>query len=204
VVPDFEAGVLDIAQASGVGELQPNTIMFGWSRHRERLASQLRIMAAVANAGKNTIIARIRWAHEPGQTKRIDLWWGGLQNNGDLMLLLAYLLRLNPEWTDARLRVRTIARTEEERELQLEALHRLIPETRIEAEAEVIYEPDLDRSVAAIMHAHSSRSEVVILGLKEPAPGTEEAYADRLVELAEGFNTAIFVRSAGEFAGQLI
>jgi len=204
VVPDFETGVLDIAQASGIGKLHANTVMFGWSRHRQRLASQLRVMRAVAKAGKNTIIARIRWAHEPGQRKRIDLWWGGLQYNGDLMLLLAYLLRLNPEWADARLRVRTIARTEEERESHLAGLRRLIPETRIEAETDVIFEPDLDRSVGEIMHSHSRGSEVVILGLKEPAAGEEERYASRLVELAEGFNTTIFVRSAGEFAGQLI
>ena len=59
-----------------------------------------------------TIISRINWAHEPGQEKRIDLWWGGLQNNGDLMLLLAHLLRLNPEWSDSRLTVRSIARSE--------------------------------------------------------------------------------------------
>jgi len=118
--------------------------------------------------------------------------------------LLAYLLRLNSEWADARLTVRTIARNDAERQSQLEGLHRLIPETRIEADTEVILEPNLDRSVAEIMHVHSRGSEVVILGLKEPSPGDEEGYARRMVELAEGFNTAIFVRSAGEFAGQLI
>ena len=45
---------------------------------------------------------RLNWRHEPGMTKRVDLWWGGLQNNGDLMLLLAHLLTLNAEWNDAR------------------------------------------------------------------------------------------------------
>jgi hypothetical protein len=80
----------------------------------------------------------------------------------------------------------------------------LIPETRIDAETEVILEPDLGRNVAEIMHEYSRGSEVVILGLKEPAPGEEDDYAQRLVTLADGFNTTIFVRSAGEFAGQLI
>ena len=28
-----------------------------------------------------------------GDRKLIDLWWGGLQANGALMLILAYLLR---------------------------------------------------------------------------------------------------------------
>ena len=103
VVSDFETGVLDVAQANGIAGLHSNTVMFGWPRRKERLESQLRIMRAMSHARKNTIIARLNWAHEPGSEKRIDIWWGGLQNNGDLMLLLAYLLRLNPEWRDARI-----------------------------------------------------------------------------------------------------
>ncbi len=204
VVPDFESGVLDIAQASGVGELQANTVMFGWSKSRERVASQLRIMRAVANAGKSTIIARINWAHEPGQEKRIDLWWGGLQNNGDLMLLLAHLLRLNPEWADARLTVRSIARTERERDSQRSGLADLLAETRIEADTRVLYQPDPAVTVAEIVRAHSAKADVVFLGLMMPAFGDEEQYADRLDQLASGFRTTIFVRNAGRFAGDLL
>jgi amino acid transporter len=204
VVPDFETGVLGIAQASGVGELQANTVMFGWSKRRERLASQLRLMRALTNAGKSTIISRIQWAHEPGQEKRIDLWWGGLQNNGDLMLLLAHLLRLNPEWTDARLTVRSIARSEAERDNQHAGLAELLAENRIEADTAVLYEPDPDRDVADIMHARSARADVVFLGLMMPPYGDEMPYAERLEQLAAGFRTTIFVRNAGRFAGDLL
>jgi amino acid transporter len=204
VVPDFETGVLGIAQASGVGELAANTVMFGWSKRHERLASQLRLMRALANAGKSTIISRIQWAHEPGQEKRIDLWWGGLQNNGDLMLLLAHLLRLNPEWTNARLTVRSIARSESERDSQNTGLAELLAETRIEADTEVMYEPDPNRDVADIMHSHSALADVVFLGLMMPPFGDETRYAERLVQLAEGFRTTIFVRNAGRFAGDLL
>jgi len=204
VVPDFETGVLGIAQASGVGELQANTVMFGWSKQRERLASQLRLMRALANAGKSTIISRIQWAHEPGQEKRIDLWWGGLQNNGDLMLLLAHLLRLNPEWNDARLTVRSIARSRNERDSQQSGLAELLAETRIEADTEVLYESDPDRDVADIMHARSALADVVFLGLMMPPYGDETRYAQRLEQLAEGFRTTIFVRNAGRFAGDLL
>jgi len=204
VVPDFETGVLGIAQASGVGELQANTVMFGWSKRRERLASQLRLMRALANAGKSTIISRIQWAHEPGQEKRIDLWWGGLQNNGDLMLLLAHLLRLNPEWNDARLTVRSIARSTTERDSQNTGLAELLSETRIDAGTEVLYEPDADRDVADIMHERSAQADVVFLGLMMPPYGDETRYAQRLEQLAAGFRTTIFVRNAGRFAGDLL
>ncbi len=204
VVPDFETGVLGIAQASGVGELQANTVMFGWSKQHERLTSQLQLMRALANAGKSTIISRIQWAHEPGQQKRIDLWWGGLQNNGDLMLLLAHLLRLNPEWTDARLTIRSIARSQAERDSQHAGLAELLAETRIEAATEVLYEPDPDRDVADIMHERSALADVVFLGLMMVPSGDEARYAARLEQLAAGFRTTIFVRNAGRFAGDLL
>jgi hypothetical protein len=203
VVPDFETGVLDVAQANGIAGLRSNTVMFGWSRRKERLVSQLRIMRAMSYAGKNTIITRLNWAHEPGSEKRVDIWWGGLQNNGDLMLLLAHLLQLNPGWRDATITVRSIARDEEERQLQLDGLAKLLPEARIGAETEVIVKP-AETTVTEILHRISADTDVVFLGLQEPEPGGEPEYADRIIELAEGLNTCIFVRSAGEFAGQLV
>ncbi|MGD9253976.1 MAG: Na-K-Cl cotransporter, partial [Holophagae bacterium] len=203
VVSDFETGVLDVAQANGIAGLHANTVMFGWSRRRERLESQLRIMRAMAYAGKNTIITRLNWAHEPGRDKRIDIWWGGLQNNGDLMLLLAHLLQLNPGWGDATICVRSIARDEEERQLQIEGLAKLLPEARIGAETEVLVKPD-ELTITEILHRISADADVVFLGLQEPEPGQEPSYADRIIELSEGLNTCIFVRSAGEFAGRLV
>ena len=43
VVSDFENGVIDTVQANGIGSLNSNTVMFGWSRKKERLESHLRI-----------------------------------------------------------------------------------------------------------------------------------------------------------------
>jgi hypothetical protein len=203
VVSDFETGVLDVAQANGIAGLHSSTVMFGWSRQKARLESQLRIMRAMSYAGKNTIITRLNWAHEPGSEKRIDIWWGGLQNNGDLMLLLAYLLRLNPEWRNSRITVRSVARDEEERALQLDGLAKLLPQARIGAETEVLVKPE-ELTITEILHRISADADVVFLGLQEPEHGGEPAYADRIIELAEGLNTCIFVRSAGEFAGRLV
>ena len=203
VVPDFERGVIDVVQANGFAGLQSNTVMFGWPKKRERLESRLRIMRAVSRAGKSTIIARIRWAHEPGQEKRIDLWWGGLENNGDMMLLFAYLLRLNTEWDEARLVVRSIVTSQEELEKMEGSLAKLIPDARIQAETQIILK-DADEPVGDIIHRHSHDADVVFLGLMEPEPGGEAIYAGRLIELTEGLRTTILVRNAGEFAGNLI
>ena len=113
VVREFESGVLGVAQANGIAGLESNTVIVGWPSKPGRLESWLRIMRALSRIGKITLITRLNWAHEPGQEQRIDIWWGGLESNGDMMLLLAHLLRLNPEWSGARLTIRSIARSEE-------------------------------------------------------------------------------------------
>jgi amino acid transporter len=203
VVPDFEAGAIAIVQASGIAGLRSNTVMAGWPTKPGRLEAWLRIVRAVSRAGTSTILARLKWAHEPGQRKRIDLWWGGLQNNGDMMLLLAHLMSINPEWHDSRIVVRSIARDEQERQSQAEGLAALLSEVRIEADTQVIMKP-AERSVADVIHEQSAGADVVFLGLRDPQPGLEEAYARRIRELTAGLNTTIFVHSAGRFAGKLI
>ncbi|MCD4748634.1 MAG: amino acid permease [Thermoanaerobaculales bacterium] len=203
VVESFESGVINVTQANGIAGLRSNTVMFGWPRRLERLESQLKIMRGVSNAGKSTVIARVNWAHEPGREKRIDLWWGGRQHNGDLMLLFAYLLSLNPEWRDARIVIRAIARSEDERKEQEAGLKALLPEIRINAETQIIVKPP-DQTLAEVIQHTSRGAAVVFFGLMEPEPGTEAEYARRLTALVEPLNTTIFVRNAGEFAGRLI
>lgn len=203
VVPDFESGVIGIMQAKGIANLRSNTIMFGWPEKEGRLESILRITRAASNAGKSTIITRLNWAHEPGREKKIDIWWRGKKRNGDLMLLLAYLLNLNPEWNNAVITVRSIVESEAKRNEALKRLSAMIPETRIRAETEVILKPP-ENTVMEIMHRESRNADIVFLGMMDPQPGDEPSYAGRLVDLASGLNTTVFVRNAGEFAGHLI
>lgn len=203
VVNDFLNGAIEIAQANGIANLRSNTIMFGWSEKRERLESMISILRAISKAGKSMIITRINWSHEPGQEKRIDLWWRGKQRNGDLMLLLAYLLSLNPEWSGTKVIVRSIVMSDDEREMIKKSLSDLISEARIQAETEVIVKP-ADNTIAQVIHRKSRGADIVLLGLKEPEPGTESEYVQRLIDLANGLSTIIFVRNAGEFAGNLI
>ena len=203
VVSDYESGAIDTIQAHGIAGLKSNTVLFGMPKKQDRLVSILRVMRAVSRTGKSTIIANLNWAHEPGTSKQIDIWWRGLQDNGDLMLLLAYLLNLNPDWSDAKIVLRSIVLHQEEREHMATSLNSLITETRIRAKAEVIIKPP-NRTVIEVMHAMSHKADIVFLGLMEPKPGEEPEYAARLMKTVSGFNTTIFVRNAGEFAGHLI
>jgi potassium/chloride transporter 4/5/6 len=203
VVHDFEDGVVSVSQANGIAGVASNTLMFGWSRDHERMASYFRIMRQVSRLHKSMILLRHNPRNMLARTKHIDIWWGGLQQNGDLMLLLAHLLSLNHEWSNAKITIKSIASNEL---VQAETERRLavmIPQVRIKAEQKVRLRSD-DRPVIDTIHEESRDAEVVFLGLAQPDPGEEAEYAGRLAKMMEGLPTVVLVKNSSMFAGDLV
>ena len=208
VVPEFGSGVTTILQANGYAGLHSNTVMFGWPADVDGLARILEIMRTAASIEKSTIILRETESHRKLSRKkvvphRIDIWWRGKQDNGDLMLLLAHLLASNPDWVRARLVVRSVCEADDDKDSLKSSLDQLVEDARIRAETDVAVRPG-SIPVRDLMHVLSQDADVVFLGLKLPKPDESEVYAQRLWELADGFKTTVFVRNAGLFAGELL
>ncbi|MBN1163875.1 MAG: amino acid permease, partial [Candidatus Krumholzibacteriota bacterium] len=203
VAPDFLTGVINITQANGIAGIHSNTVMFGWPEKREKLISLLRLMRIISEIEKNTMIMRLAPIRRNVTKQRIDLWWGGLEYNGDLMLLLAHLLRMNPEWEKARIVIRSVVLSEEEKEGMEKSISQLINSARIEADADIIVKTP-HRMLNEIIKTTSSDADIVFVGLMVPEEGEESLYADRLIKLTEGLESIVFVRNACEFSGKLI
>ena len=94
VVYSVTTGMVDVAQANGMAGLESNTILMGWPKEEERIAEFLTVIRSLEQLNKSAIIGRVGrgWADEATWSGEIHVWWGGLQRNGDLMLLLAHLL----------------------------------------------------------------------------------------------------------------
>jgi amino acid transporter len=203
IVPEFESGIIGVAQANGFAGLKSNTVMFGWPNDTRGIERLLRIFRVIAQIQMSTILARLSDLEGPIAHNTIDIWWRGLQKNGDLMLLLAHLLNLNPEWRKADICLRTIVDTEKQRRPMQEKLAELIADVRIPATTDVIVN-DQEMDVIDMIHRASLDTDVVFLGLNIPNPGEEPEYAVRLDRLVSGFKTAILVRNAEPFAGEMV
>ncbi|OEU61220.1 MAG: hypothetical protein BA870_00860 [Desulfuromonadales bacterium C00003094] len=205
VVNNIEQGIMDVAQANGIAGIESNTVILGWPDDLPRLAHFLRVIRPLSRLNQSLVIGRA----EPlaplreGQQRTIDVWWGGLQRNGDLMLLLAYLLSGNVEWRNARIRILSVASNPMAKEQTERFLAELIPEIRIAAEIEVMIKPE-ELSVVEMIHEESSDVDLVILGLALPEVGQEDAYAERIAELAEGLPSFFFVHNGSLFIGELV
>ncbi len=205
VVDNIEQGLMAVAQANGIGDMGSNTILLGWPDDPQRLIHFLRVIRPLSRLSRSMLLGRV----EPlpplteGRPRTIHVWWGGLQRNGDLMLLLAYLLSHNPEWLDARIQIMSVASNRMAADQTERLLAKLIPEIRIAAEVEVMVKPE-DLSVTKMIHSQSADADLVILGLAMPVAGQEEEYAERITELAAGLRSFFFVHNGSLFIGELV
>ncbi len=204
VVRNVISGIVAVTQANGIAGLESNTVLLGWPREPERLADFLRVIRRLTRIHKSAIIGRVgeRWNPREGELPLVHIWWGGLQQNGDLMLLLAHLLTRNPEWRNGRIRLMSIAPDEEAAARRRQGLHALVRKTRIAAEPRVRVLGEED-TVPEVIRQESACADVVFLGLDVPGPGKALAYAERLRELSRDLRTVFFVKNATPFAGEL-
>jgi len=203
-VPNFKDGIIGIIQANGFAGMQSNTIMFGWSDGVERIQKLLKIVSLVSKMRKNSILAYFpEIERKVTKYNRIDVWWRGMQKNGDMMLLLAHLLNANTEWRQAKLFVKTIVSTKEEQLTMKEKLNTLISESRMSAVGDVILN-NKNEDITDLMHRSSKDSDVVFLGIAQSKLCTDETFTKNLDRLVTGFNSTILVRNAESTDGELI
>lgn len=206
VVQDVVEGITSVAQANGMGALQSNTVILGWPNKKERIVDFLNVMRRLEALNISLVLGRTRPRHLYGRKavdRTIHIWWGGLQRNGDLMLLLAYLLTRNPEWRDANIKIMSIASNEMIKQQTEKNLEELLPDIRIQAEPYVILKPE-GKSIQTVIQEESADAEVVFMGLADPEKGKELAYADRMEKLAGDLPTVFFVKNSSLFTGGLL
>ncbi len=206
-VNDILRGMVAVTQANGLAGVQSNTVMVGWPQNHERRVAFFGLMRELELLKRSFIIAKLSdgelLSHEPNHQIIIHVWWGGREQNSELMLLLAHLLTQNPAWRNAKIVVNTITNNALSQNTTIRFLRQLLEETRIEAQINVIVRQGED-SVQDIIHRESAAADIVFMGLAMVEPGQEDSYAARLEELAGQLKAVVFVKNSCMRVGELL
>ena len=198
VVSSKTDGMIAVAQANGIAGLQSNTIMLEWPNSPKIH----HLMHSMEHLQKSVILTRFKgWTDV--KRERIDVWWSGTYDNGDLMLLCAHLLRLSKNWRNAKIFLKTVVDDSALVADRQQALRKICKETRIQAQTEVIIRLP-DQSLNAVIVQHSRHANLVMLGLSLPEKGKEEDFNQWYNRLVEGLENVMLIRNSGPFRGQLI
>jgi hypothetical protein len=195
IAPHLSDGIDALIQCQGLGALRPNTVLLGWPTDPQRgelFGATLRGIAVL----ERSIIA-VRFAEEPSDPwdvppGTLDVWWRGRQN-GELMLLLAHLLRQNPSWRSREIRLMRAIENEAGREEVHRHLSGLIDAARIRATPRVVVTGDIQAGIQ-----QTSRSAaLVIMGFEAPEEGQEQAFYDRMEHWVGDLPRVLLVDSIG-------
>lgn len=193
-------GAERLVDAYGLGALVPNTIVLGSNQKEEHRLRFCRMIAQFHAAQRNVVIVRDDPEHGYAARRRIDVWWGGLQHNGGLMMILAYLLRTSLQWRGAEVRLKMVARTEAAAEGCRRNLTDVVSRTRTGADFDVMVADD--RPFRQILTESSAEADLVMMGIAEPeedVAGFADYYAD-LMEWTAGLPATLFVLAAEDLA----
>ena len=201
IAEDIYKGAVAAAQSYGVGSFEANSVMLGWPKKSERSDAYAEMLRDLAGLDRSLLLVR----HDPerrlGRRKTIHIWWGGMQSNGGLMLLLAYLITAHRRWREAQVKVITVVQEEAQREPTERGLMAILEQARLEAEAAVIVREG--RAIADLMAEESGGADLAILGIRLPREGDSfEPLYERMNELLASLPTTILVHSARNFEGE--
>jgi hypothetical protein len=188
-------GAERLASSYGFGPLVPNTILLGASEEPSHRDAYCRSIATFHEARRNVVVLRYDEEKGFGQHNRIDVWWGGLQKNGGLMMILSYMLRTSMDWRRARVCVKLMVPDAAGAARAEANLRRIISGLRIGAEAEVLV-GERER-FPEVLRRTSADADLVFLGMADPASVPDfTAYYERLQETTDGLPTTAFVLAA--------
>ncbi|MEM7771846.1 MAG: Na-K-Cl cotransporter [Cyanobacteria bacterium P01_E01_bin.6] len=159
-------GALQLIETYGIGPIVPNTILLGDSEAVERRDSYCNLIAETNRARRNIIILRENEEKQFGNYQRIDVWWGGLQGNGGLMLLLADLLRKTIEWRNAEIVLKLVVNDDAAAEAAHANVNEIIQQLRVDAVSKVLVANG--RPFDEILHTSSGFADLVFLGMASP------------------------------------
>jgi len=175
----FEHGVSTLLQVSGIGPLQPNTVLMGWSEDQLKRASFVQTVQRILELKRSLLIYAEAELPDSQLEPFIDVWWRA-KINGSFMLTLAHLLQESgvAHLQEHQIRVRRIVDSEAGKEETQAAMEEMVRETRFDATVEIIVS---DAPALDVISRESARSSHCFVGLSFDE---EEPREDPLAEYA--------------------
>lgn len=193
--PNISEGMKQVIEHYGIGPLVPNTIVFGGVQ--ENNTDFASVVQSAYQKQYNLVILN----DTNPASGDIHVWWDNArQQNGDFMLVLAYMLQRNPAWNKARICVNAIVPSELQRQAKLEEFRELGIKRRLPFHVEVYVCSNPEQELPAMIATLSKEAAIVFTGFRPPLQDEPmEAYARYLktiFQTADAFPPTALVLSS--------
>ncbi|MBU4486731.1 MAG: amino acid permease, partial [Candidatus Delongbacteria bacterium] len=160
-VNDPTLALLSILQISSLGGFSANTVLFDYNANIDNV----RVFNKILKLNKNTLLLKSNKTFSEGSLDEIDIWWRG-DKNGNLMVLLAYIISTTLEKDtkkDCKLRIiRKISEKESESDARKE-METLLQKARLFGD--IIILPHSTEPFTKTLRNTSLQAGLIMIGL---------------------------------------
>jgi hypothetical protein len=187
----------------GFPGVEPNTVVLPLELILRDSAKGYQLVAQAINLDHNLILLDPHPVRAFGRKKKIDIWWRGLSNNGELMLQLVKFLQVSGDWRQADFRLLMIGNASKRKKrryiAQKEMIQRVLEHFRLKGEVEVIDNTDPPKPIQSVIAEHSADADLVILGLADTEQFEAEDYVEQLRNLTEKIDASVILVKASSY-----
>ncbi len=194
VAENLDLGIFSLLQGHAVNPLTPNLVIMGWSSEPDRAETFVDHMATVRLLNMSLVVICDHGLPARRRRHRIDVWWQG-RENGPLMVLLAHLLTLNGDWSDARIRLIREIPDEAGRQPVAEAMASLLADARVDAEVQILVSTD---PFIQVVHRHSADATMVFIGFFPPDKADAHQFQRNFEKILASLPTTLLICSSGK------
>ncbi len=198
---NIHAAVQGLLQCHGLGGLRPNTLLLGWSRDPEKSGVFSDILSLARRMGRSIVVVANKQQNKEARTPvpegAINIWWSK-EGNGALMLLLAYLLKRNPEWRTRPIRILRPVPPKADVHNVASEMQEMLALARIEADLVVM---PAESHIEAIRKAMLP-SAVLFAGFEPPDDDADGAWMPFLQQTVDLPGDVLLVYNAGDVSLQ--
>ncbi len=198
-VHDLYEGIELVSRTYGFSGVEPNTIFLRWGRHTKSPDRFVKMINYISTLDHNLLMMDFDQERKFGDRKRIDIWWRGISNNGNLALQLVKFLWLSDEWREAQLRLMIINPVNDEKELIYRNASSVLESLRMNAEIKVINNQIEKKSPFDIIHLESKHSSLTFMGIPSVIEGNESDFINNVNTLCQDIGTVILVKASSRF-----
>lgn len=171
ISPSYTSAIAQVLQLPGVSGQNNNMMLFEFSRYQTEQLKDIADNIGLIQAGNFDLCILASSEKGFGYKHEIHVWLTSEDfTNGNLMILLAYIISGHPEWKGTQIKIFAVYPYEQMKE-QKEKLLRLINTGRLAISpnnVEIIPRKE-DRSIRSIINATSADADLIVMGFRQEA-----------------------------------
>lgn len=194
-------GMQQMIEHHGLGPLKPNTIVFGGIRKEDESDEFVKTLTLAHRRHNNIVILKAADKLELNKPADLHIWWDDqYRSNSELMLVLGYMLQLDPARKCTRICIKAVVSNEIERKQKLQQLSQISLDKRLTMDIDVYVSSGLFLDTINMLKDFSKDADMIFLGLKPPPRDLSEisnyvAYLHGISFELEGLPLALVISS---------